>query len=82
MSLTSRTICGSSVVSTAMSGVRDRMRLSRSCNGLSVVEIPVRPRLIVGRIALMLGHNSRGSRATFKEKLPLPRRRRMAVDSF
>ena len=34
------TICGSSLLSTAINGVRERMIASRSRNGLSVVSIP------------------------------------------
>jgi hypothetical protein len=35
-----RTTCGSSLLSTAMSGVRERIIASRSCNGLSVFVTP------------------------------------------
>ncbi len=61
-----RTICGSSLLSIAMSGVRERMMASRSRSGLSVSSDLVAPNVEDGKFKVL---KPRALVAGFKEKI-------------
>ena len=60
-----RTICGSSLLSIAMSGVRERMIASKSRNGLSVSVTFVEAEVADGKFKVL---KARGILGAFKEK--------------
>jgi hypothetical protein len=61
-----RTICGSSLLSTAINGVRERMIASKSRNGLSVRNAPDWLDLVVGEF--MASYKTGWIVAGFKKK--------------